>query len=218
MTVHVDFEVSSRVGEAPHSVVFIDNSTGTGIVSRMWDFGDGYTYNSPLTTFSYTYETEGLFTVSLTVEDSDGTGFLQKDRYIAANPGTPVPSMILAKSDSAGEGKYWNFYLDIEGHLVFENEVYTHRSSEKIMGIKKWTFVQFNPGPNKMYVGDSTRFIRELNMITTLTSYPEQPLKKRLYSSLNSSFVVDELKIWYGDRNLTDYFNNLWGRAGGLSL
>jgi PKD repeat protein len=213
----LSFSATPRVGTIPHTVSFIDDSVYTGMTSKLWSFGDGFTYDGSHMSFSYTYDTAGLYTVSLTVINSEGTIALVKEGYIAVNPDTPTPSFILAKSDSAGEGKYWNFYLDVDGHLVFENESYTHRSVDKIYNIKKWAFVQFNPGPNKMYVGDSTRFIREIDMVTTSTSLPESPSKKKLYSSLNSSFVIDELKIWYGDKNLTEYFKSLWGAAERLS-
>jgi len=203
MAVSADFSASSRVSTAPFSVIFTDTSTGPGITSRSWDFGDGVTYDTTSSVFSYAYESAGLYTVSLTVTDGTDSDTKTKTNYIAVNPDTAAPSMIIAKSDSKGEKKYWNFYIDQEGHLIFENEQVTHRSIDKIIDIDKWTFVQYNLGENKMYAGDPNNFVREIKIITTPTSSPESPANKRLYSAFNSSLIIDELKIWYGDQDLT---------------
>jgi len=211
------FSGTPRVGTTPHQVVFTDSSTGGIITARTWVFGDGTTLTGNDTSVIYTYESAGIYTVQLTVTDGVTSDIESKVNYIAVNPDIAEPNLIMAKSDSKGEGRYWNFYLDQEGHLVFENERVTYRSVDKIININNWTFVQFNPGSNKMYVGDPNNFIREINMITTSTCSPESPTKKRLYSALNSSFVIDELKIWYGEQDLTSYFASLWGKADGLS-
>jgi len=214
---NADFSVDSRVGYAPFTVIFTDSSTGPGIISRTWDFGDGYTYTGTDTTVSYTYEESGIYTVSLTVEDGSTEDTEEKENYVAVNYTIPIPSAVVAKSNSNGEGRYWNFYIDQDGHLVFENEIVTHRSLNKIADIDKWTFVQYNPGSNKMYAGDPDNFIREIDMISMITSSPETPSKKRLFVALNSSFSIDELRIWYGEQDLTEYFRSLWGRAAYLS-
>lgn len=216
MSVSANFSATPRVGTAPSTVVITDSSTGA-ITSRNWVFGDGNTLEGNDASVTYTYEEAGIYTVQLTVSDGVDSDVISKTNYIAVNPDTATPDIIIAKSESKGEGRYWSFYLDQEGHLVFENELVTHRSVNKIIDINKWTFAQFNPGSNKMYVGDPSKFIREIDMITTSTPSPESPTNKRLYSALNSSFVIDELRIWYGEQDLTSYFNSLWGKADGLS-
>ncbi|MEC7753407.1 MAG: Ig-like domain-containing protein [Bacteroidota bacterium] len=66
------FSASPRFGCGPLTVNFTDTSTPGAalIVSWTWDFGDGgvSTTQNP----SYTYNTPGVYTVKLTVEDSDG--------------------------------------------------------------------------------------------------------------------------------------------------
>ncbi|MEL6191098.1 MAG: PKD domain-containing protein [Bacteroidota bacterium] len=68
-----DFSVSATDGCAPFAVNFTDLSTavpGRSIVGRLWDFGDGGT--STAVNPSHTYADSGLYTVSLTVLDSEG--------------------------------------------------------------------------------------------------------------------------------------------------
>ncbi|MBN1618453.1 PKD domain-containing protein, partial [Candidatus Dojkabacteria bacterium] len=65
-----NFGASPRTGEEPLTVSFSDLSTSdNGIVSWLWNFGDGATSNQQNPTHSYN---EGVFTVSLRVTDSDG--------------------------------------------------------------------------------------------------------------------------------------------------
>ncbi|MEM6766366.1 MAG: PKD domain-containing protein, partial [Bacteroidota bacterium] len=68
-----DFSVSSTDGCAPFPVNFTDLSVaalGRSIVGRLWDFGDGNT--STAVNPSHTYADSGLYSVSLTVLDSEG--------------------------------------------------------------------------------------------------------------------------------------------------
>ncbi len=71
------FTAVDTVGCAPLLVTFTDNSTSDGthaIVKRVWNFGDG----SPLYTapnalpFTYTYKTQGVYSVTLTLTDASG--------------------------------------------------------------------------------------------------------------------------------------------------
>lgn len=76
-----DFTADVRVGVAPLTVNFTDHSTGD-IISREWDFnGDGIvdaTGENP----AYEYSREGIYTVSLMVEDASGIDTCIKEGYI----------------------------------------------------------------------------------------------------------------------------------------
>jgi len=72
------FSVDKYIGEPPLQITFTDKSfdpsTGTnvgdGIVTRLWDMGDGTT--STQASFTHTYTEPGIYTVSLTVTNPDG--------------------------------------------------------------------------------------------------------------------------------------------------
>ena len=65
------FSLAPTNGVAPMTVYF-NNSTMPGtFTSALWDFGDGSTSNSTLTSLSHVYTNMGVYTVSLAV--SDGT-------------------------------------------------------------------------------------------------------------------------------------------------
>lgn len=72
---------SSLSGCAPLSLVFID-TTGVPLNSCFWDFGDGETSNV-MDTVPHTYQSPGVYTVSLTIEDTMGcVGTSTKTDYI----------------------------------------------------------------------------------------------------------------------------------------
>ena len=70
-----NFSGSPKLGAAPLTVEFTDNSTGPGIISWSWDFGDtsyeNITEQNPVHTFS----SVGVYTVSLTVASNAPTKF-----------------------------------------------------------------------------------------------------------------------------------------------
>ncbi|MDX1905652.1 MAG: PKD domain-containing protein [Bacteroidia bacterium] len=65
------FTANVRVGCAPQTINFINQSGGTyPLVSYLWDFGDGNTSTSAFP--AHTYASDGVYTVSLTVTDLNG--------------------------------------------------------------------------------------------------------------------------------------------------
>ncbi|MHC4105084.1 MAG: PKD domain-containing protein, partial [Planctomycetota bacterium] len=75
-------------GNSPLLVSFTDQSSGTP-VSWFWDFGDGGT--STEQNPSHTYNTAGVYTVSLTVTGADGSDTETKTDYITVTePGATV--------------------------------------------------------------------------------------------------------------------------------
>lgn len=83
------FDSDFTDGYAPLSIAFTDTSTGSP-TSRYWDFGDG-TYSTEQNP-KHTYYEEGIYTVSLTATNGEGSDSVAKSDYIAvANaPQPPV--------------------------------------------------------------------------------------------------------------------------------
>jgi len=95
--VTVEFSASPTTGDAPLEVSFTDLSTGA-ITSWSWDFGDGGTSTEPNPT--YTYNTAGVYTVSLTISGpSDGGNITKTDYITVTGAATPAPP---AKDSSSG--------------------------------------------------------------------------------------------------------------------
>ncbi|WOX57352.1 PKD domain-containing protein [Methanoculleus receptaculi] len=78
-TLVADFTANITSGQAPLAVAFTDTSTG-GPTSWSWDFGDGSTSTeqNPV----HTYTNEGLYTVTLTVENAHENDTVKKTAYI----------------------------------------------------------------------------------------------------------------------------------------
>ncbi len=91
-----DFDGGPRVGCAPLTVNFTDRSTGDyTIVSHEWDFGDGGTSTAQNPT--YTYGSDGTYTVSLVITDANGcTDTLTRTNYIRMN--SPVADFTVNQS------------------------------------------------------------------------------------------------------------------------
>ncbi|MCU0485256.1 MAG: PKD domain-containing protein [Anaerolineales bacterium] len=80
--VMANFSATPTSGLAPVKVNFTNLSSGT-LTSCAWDFGDGGT-STNCGNPSHTYETAGLYTVSLTVSGPEGTDTETKIDYILA--------------------------------------------------------------------------------------------------------------------------------------
>ena len=79
------FAVLPAKGSAPLQVMFTDRSKGT-ITNRFWDFGNGSTTNTTLTTFQKVYPTAGTNTVTLIVSGPLGvSGQTNLNRIIVVN-------------------------------------------------------------------------------------------------------------------------------------
>ena len=84
------FTANPTNGVAPLNVSFTDGSTGT-ITNRFWNFGDGATATTNVTSLMHTYTSAGTFNVSLTVFGPFGTDTLSRSSFVtAANIVRPV--------------------------------------------------------------------------------------------------------------------------------
>jgi len=80
-----DFTGTPVLGIAPLPVTFVDASSG-GITNRFWDFGDGTTTNTTLTTLQHTYTSAGRWTVTLQASNPLGISTNIKPAYINTAP------------------------------------------------------------------------------------------------------------------------------------
>ena len=88
------FSGSPTSGDVPLTVVFTDESTGSP-TSWSWTFGDGGSDNVQNPT--YTYNTVGTYTVTLTVANVDGSDALTRTDYITVTePGTGGNTMYVS--------------------------------------------------------------------------------------------------------------------------
>ncbi|PKL59711.1 MAG: hypothetical protein CVV33_06435, partial [Methanomicrobiales archaeon HGW-Methanomicrobiales-4] len=115
-----NFSGEPTTGNAPLSVYFTDQSTGTP-TSWSWDFGDGQTDTRKDTV--HVYNQPGLFTVALTVMDDNGTkSSKQKEAYVSvltpgelisdftAEPTTGiVPLSVKFTDQSVGSPTLWSW-------------------------------------------------------------------------------------------------------------
>jgi gliding motility-associated-like protein len=66
------FSASPPVQQIPSSAVSItNNSSPTGSLSYVWDFGDGTSSTTEATSFTHTYTREGMYSIQLTVSNGD---------------------------------------------------------------------------------------------------------------------------------------------------
>ena len=99
------FSANTTSGYSPLSVGFSDESTGTGITSRQWNFGDGGT--SSLQNPVHTYPSAGNYTVTLTVINAQGSDPEVRSQYIHVIQGAiPFPGKTNAPTDPDGDGIY----------------------------------------------------------------------------------------------------------------
>ncbi len=81
-----NFVADDSIGCPPHPVTFTGN-TGQGIVTWVWDFGDGTDSTTSVNTVDHTYLAAGNYTVTLIVIDTLGCeDTIVKPNYIEINP------------------------------------------------------------------------------------------------------------------------------------
>ncbi len=86
------FSANITAGKAPLHVLFTDTSTGTGITTWSWVFGDGgtSTESNPV----HAYLNPGLYSVTLTIENDGGTNSTTKSEYIRVFQDIPLADFI----------------------------------------------------------------------------------------------------------------------------
>lgn len=98
---NADFEVSSRVVEVGTAVSFTDRSAG-GPISWQWNFGDGTTASGP--TVEKAWASPGIYTVSLTVGNAQGTDSAELTVEVVAGLEPPeIAAQVIADLLEAGQ-------------------------------------------------------------------------------------------------------------------
>jgi PKD repeat protein len=105
-----DYSADVLCGPAPLSVQFMDKSNGYPS-GWHWDFGDGG--NSSVQDPFYTYESPGVYTVSLLAENKWGNGTTEKEDYITVVEGSSHQCILPAE----GVGIE---YTDAGMHIVLD--------------------------------------------------------------------------------------------------
>ncbi len=95
------FSTDTNAGVRPLLVTFTDTSTGT-ITNRYWDFGDGTTMDTLLTSVQHSYSATGVFSVALTASGPVGSDTDTQADLITVTNSPPV------MWNGAGTNNYWN--------------------------------------------------------------------------------------------------------------
>lgn len=99
-----NFTASPVKGPVPLQVTFHDHSTG-GPDTYLWNFGDGV--SSPDLNPVHTYSKQGIYTVTLSVENEVGNDSIQKSGYITVEgPIKALPGLKKLPRDLDGDGTY----------------------------------------------------------------------------------------------------------------
>ena len=85
------FTSDVRNGTAPLTVQFTNQSTGTHPMTYAWDFNNDGTIDNTTPSPSYIYDTEGVYTVNLTVTNGAGSDSEVKPAWINATAGPVTP-------------------------------------------------------------------------------------------------------------------------------
>jgi PKD repeat protein len=133
-----DFSGSPTSGCTPLTVNFTDLSTGTGIDGWSWTFGDGgsSTAQNP----SYTYNSPGTYTVSLTAASSSQSCYDTQTKiayitvgqaptaaFLGAPPTGEAPLMVFFVDQSTGNPTSWSWdFGDGVGTSTAQNPSYTY--------------------------------------------------------------------------------------------
>ena len=210
---NADFSASPVFGTEPLSVSFTDSSTGD-ISYRLWTFGDG-TSEEDTVNPSHTYTSPGLYTVSLLVRDPSLEEDLEtKVNYVTVGEDFIVADKVLMESSNASTGDYWKIYIDDQKRFVFETNVYIWRTVDPQAEIKKWTFIQFLPHKDTMYVGKYSSGWKKVDLVKFINGSPDTPTSTRTYVVPNSTFKIDDIQIWDKEVNKKTHFQQNRGKAG----
>ena len=149
-----DFTTSPTSGPAPLNVSFTDNSTSyDGIVSWIWDFGDGETSTEQHPTHVYN---DGEYTVSLTVEDTNGDNDIEtKIDYITVTASNQPPVADANGSYTGTEGAPITFdgsgSHDPDGDIVSYTWDFDDGTTEIFIGSNLTAFATHTYNQNGTY-------------------------------------------------------------------
>jgi uncharacterized repeat protein (TIGR01451 family) len=116
-----DFNGTPTFGAFPLNVTFTNLSSGSGITSCQWNFGDGGTSNVCGPTVNHTYNQGGVYTVSLTINTALGSNTRTRPAYIttsgAATFGVNIASPLPNKSGPRGSQVVYTLIITNTGNM-----------------------------------------------------------------------------------------------------
>jgi PGF-pre-PGF domain-containing protein len=133
-----DFTSNCTAGPRPLSIAFTDTSTGLP-ESWSWDFGDGN--KSATQNPVHEYSNDGIYPVTLTVENSKGSNSIQKQNYITVSTKPPlsnfrsnitsgnIPLTIQFTDTSTGFPASWNWNFGDGTSSTEQNPMHTYFSA-----------------------------------------------------------------------------------------
>lgn len=144
----VSFTANKTAGCSPLTVVFTNNTSGSGPINYIWRFGNGNISTLGTASVSATYVLPGTYTVSLTATNSSGTDSLRRIAYITvyanpiadftvAPPSGCVPlNTTFSDASTKGTGNLttwlWDFGDGSSSNQASPNKVYTSTGSYNV--------------------------------------------------------------------------------------
>ncbi|RXA15078.1 PKD domain-containing protein [Methanosarcina sp. MSH10X1] len=202
------FSASPASGKAPLTVSFTDQSTGFP-ASWRWTFGDGN--NSTERNPVYIYNKPGLYSVSLTAGNSNGSNALTKSSYIAVSSVLDIPAAGFSASpvsgsvplkvsftdQSTGSPAAWRWTFGDGGNSTERNPAHTYNKS----GLYPVTLTASNAnGSNAL---TKTGYIAVSNsLIAAFSAFPTSGLAPLNVSFTDNSNGSPAAWTWaFGDGN-----------------
>ena len=119
------FNASPTIGVAPLAVTFTDTSTGV-ITNRFWNFGDGTTTNTTVTSLAHTYNATSSYNVQLIVTGPSGASTnSQTGLIVVGNPPqlTVNPASLGYGTQVVGQSSNQNIQVSNTGDLPLTGTV-----------------------------------------------------------------------------------------------
>lgn len=171
-TVTADFVASPRLSP-PGTVVTFTNLAGGDVLTSTWNFGDGsvplvVNHTSPVT---HTYAAPGIYTVTLTVEDSTDTATKQQPHHIQIAYRTFVPRALrnhdplIALYDDFNHARFNGHFNPIKWRFLGNT---THFAAQQQSGILRLTTSGSAPAQNDTILVASAPQYRTLSQVQRL--------------------------------------------------
>ncbi|HTY15447.1 MAG TPA: PEGA domain-containing protein, partial [Methanoregulaceae archaeon] len=136
-----DFNANPTSGAAPLTVQFTDESVGE-VTGWAWDFNNDGHIDSTAQNPTYTYLSQGTYSVNLTVTGPGGSDSKVKDEFISVSPAHPIadfnanptsgaaPLTVHFTDESIGNVTAWAWDFNNDGHIdsTAQNPTYTYLS------------------------------------------------------------------------------------------
>jgi PKD repeat protein len=189
--VQAAFTASPTIGVAPLTVVFTNTSTGD-YDTCAWTFGDGGT-SSDCNDPSYTYNSGGVYTVTLTVSGSGGSDTETKVEYIT-----------VYLLDISGEVRFWQGAAGVPGVLLTldGDNVYTGTTGTTgaytVTGVLAGDYTltpSKSDGVNGITAYDASFVLRHAAGLITLTGHQAtaaEVTKNGGITSMDASYILQK--------------------------